>query len=234
MGGTCSKALRQPLLKHVKSLCVKIVQPQTDTRCRYSTAHTACWLSRRPWSSAWRCAALEAVRVPRAARATANATKTPPKRNQNVTKRLTDPARAVPCARGRPPAPGWSLAFRGPARPAAMCSRCRLCLLVVGCCVAVARQRACESGGRAGGCAGGVAGCNAQPRACLQRATPPCVRVRVRVRARAWLNPHSTTGLAVEVSKFFNIQFCKSRESGRVMRCAAGGVGPLPNQSGVV
>jgi hypothetical protein len=22
----------------------------------------------------------------------------------------------------------------------------------------------------------------------------------------AWLNPHSTTGLAVEVSKFFNIQ----------------------------
>jgi hypothetical protein len=22
-----------------------------------------------------------------------------------------------------------------------------------------------------------------------------------------WLNPHSTTGLAVEVSKFFNIQF---------------------------
>jgi hypothetical protein len=40
----------------------------------------------------------------------------------------------------------WSLAFRGPARPAAICSRCRLCLLVVGCCVAVARQRACESG----------------------------------------------------------------------------------------
>jgi hypothetical protein len=57
------------------------------------------------------------------------------------------------------------------------CCTCRLCLLVVGCCVAVARQRASESGGRRGLLR---RGCKLQrARACLQRATAAALAAHI-------------------------------------------------------
>jgi hypothetical protein len=85
-----------------------------------------------------------------------------------------------------------------PARlAAAMCSRCRLCLLVVvGCCVAVARQRACESGARRVAAQAGVAVvggglvcvcrgvCGPAPRRWLSRPTASRTRARATRRGR--------------------------------------------------